>query len=189
MAAFIARNSAIPDNQFSCPSNASGIEYASIPWSNMSSLVFYDPPAAPDVEEEAICGVKGPHPQMYFCCKQGDIGDVVNYDFSNIALAEEDHCSQYCDYFGNLNLWIWCLTREGDTVSNAFCLSADKEYADTSGTENRSGPFDPDSQQIKDVKKQIKNLPNPASASRTSMKWAWLAAGVVSVLVFAQVGV
>lgn len=185
MAAYVTQNRTIPDNQFSCPSNASGIDYTTIPWSNISLSVFPN-----SYQYQTICGIKGPHPQMEFCCREAnpDVYPPGAYPFSAIALAEEDHCSQYCQTFPNLNLWLWCLTREGDTASNAFCRSGDSLYYHTSGTENRTGPFDPDAAIIKDTKKQIKARQNLSPTLSTNIRWTWIAAVTVSLLIGTQAG-
>lgn len=150
MAAYIAHGHLIPDSEFSCPLNSSGIDYPSIPWSNMSVATFYD-----DIHEETYkgyCGVKGPHPRMAYCCQHGQLQEAADSNAA-IALAPEDHCSQYCGFFiADIDLWVYCLTQEGDSVSNAFCRSDDGAYLETSGTEPLSGPANPDSQLIKDKK-------------------------------------
>lgn len=169
MTDLIVTNAAIPDDAFQCPANNSGVDYATIPWSNLSVSAL---PTHPD--PSGFCGVKGPHPRVPHCCKYGHLSptEVAN---SSIALAAADSCTQYCAFHTtSLDLWLYCLTEEGDTVSNAFCVSSNDEYYYTSGTEERDGPFDPDAPIIKDYQ----NSRSAAPSIRASGRWAWGLLGV-----------
>lgn len=136
-----------PRDGISCPANYSGPDYASIPWGNMSTK------DARTTHVGGYCGIKGPHPRMAICCQTG-MDQPTSFPNAPIYLAEADHCSQYCPFFpSDLDLWLYCLTQEGHTVSNAFCRFLNGSYLDTSGSLPRDGPFDPNSRLIQEKKK------------------------------------
>lgn len=112
---------------------------------------------------------------MAYCC-----ANVFTLDpggDSLIALAN-DSCSQYCRYGGTFDLWLWCLTREGDSVSNAFWISGGREYFETSGSQPRDGPYNPHSIEIRDYKK--KNAATAVVSSPYSALWVALAVTCVA---------
>ncbi|KAI6826150.1 hypothetical protein KC332_g7842 [Hortaea werneckii] len=143
-AAYIANGTSIPDSQFDCPVQYSGLDYVDIPWLNMS--VEQNQPYDRNVNYyDGYCGIKGAHPRMAYCCQNMQAQPpFLKYPDLPTYLAP-DHCSQYCRFFpANLNYWLWCLTQEGDLVSNAFCRWDDGKSLSTSGSLSRDGPFDPD---------------------------------------------
>jgi len=160
MAAYIVTGTSIPFNHFSCPSNSSGPEYASIPWSNLSASVFETSTRASYSNRyNGYVGIKGPHPRMAYCCQNAATSEANQNPERQIALAG-DHCTQYCSAFVDLDLWLYCLTQNGDLVSNAFASldyqgdtnqsSVGERYIQTSGSLPRSGPFDEGALMIKD---------------------------------------
>jgi len=117
--------------------------------SAVKAFGYYDPRSGADFLH-SFAGVKGPHPRMAYCCQSGSniAHDALDRD---IALAE-DYCSQYCLFAGSLDLWLYCLTMEGDTVANAF-FSSDGTLVATSGSQLRDGPFNPKDEEILYYKK------------------------------------
>lgn len=143
-AACIANGTSIPDSRFDCPIHYSGLDYVDIPWLNISveqdrasnrNINYYD----------RYCGIKGAHPRMAYCCQNMQAEpSFLRYSDLPIYLAP-DNCSQYCRVFSaDIDYWLWCLTQEGDSVSNAFCRWDDGRSLSSSGTLSRNGPFDPD---------------------------------------------
>lgn len=123
----------------------------------MSIDIFGPCPTDGDECNTSYCGIKGSRPRMSYCCNKGHLALFGNntYD-APIALAQADHCSQYCYfYIANIDLWLYWLTEEGDTVSNAFCHSSDGSHLTTSGLLPRDGPFDPGSRLIEQYKGPI----------------------------------
>lgn len=180
MAAFIVTGQPIPDEQFSCPSNGSGTDFVTIPWSNMSVNVLR-PGANVSYEgyNDEYCGIKGPHPRMAYCCQYGQLSSSPSPDAA-IALAQSDGCSQYCPFFlADMNLWLYCLTQEGDTVTNAFCRLDGGVHLSTSGSVPRDGPFDPNSQVIKDKKNKYSSYESAASTARSSTMAVYAGLAVV----------
>lgn len=166
MAAYISNGTSIPESQFSCPSNASGIDFVTIPWSNMSTGVFGDCVSETDPNCNGYCGIKGSHPRMAYCCQRGLFSKDIIYNDAPIALAEADHCSQYCSWgFAFIDLWLYCLTEEGDTATNAFCHAGTGKALGTSGSAPRDGPFDSHDELIETYKDYINTSSGGKKAS------------------------
>lgn len=162
-AAFIVNGSSIPDSQFDCPVQYSGLDYVDIPWLNMSVGRYHDPNAS---FYDGYCGIKGAHPRMSHCC-QNMQAQPIKYSDIPIYLAP-DNCSQYCRFYpADINYWLWCLTQEGDSVSNAFCRWDDGKSLSTSGSLPRDGPFDPDGYWIQEARSTSPSLLNLVSFWRT----------------------
>ncbi|KAI7544947.1 hypothetical protein KC331_g6495 [Hortaea werneckii] len=120
-AAFIVNGSSIPDSQFDCPVQYSGLDYVDIPWLNMSVDKYYDPNAS---FYDGYCGIKGAHPRMAHCC-QNMQAQPIKYPDIPIYLAP-DNCSQYCRFYpADINYWLWCLTQEVSFHEDEAAL---KEY-------------------------------------------------------------
>lgn len=164
MNAYTVNGPSIPDSKFSCPTNYTGTDYVNIPWSSMS-IDHGEGQNHTDGYYYGICGIKGPHPRMATCCQNGQL-QPINYPNASIYLSAEDHCSQYCNfYLAIMDLWLYCLTKEGNSVVNAFCRSDDGTFLQTSGSLPRDGPFDPDNALIKDKKKLYSSAGKSARVS------------------------
>lgn len=105
--------------------------------------------------------IKGPNPRMAYCCQNAAFSEANQYPERQIALAG-DNCTQYCSAYVDLDLWLYCLTRNGNLASNAFASldyqeeangsAVGERYIQTSGSLPRSGPFDEGALMIKDYK-------------------------------------
>ncbi|GAB7366153.1 hypothetical protein MBLNU230_g7715t1 [Neophaeotheca triangularis] len=162
-AAYIANGTSIPDSQFDCPIQYSGLDYVDIPWLNMSVSPDDDPDGA---QYDGYCGLKGAHPRMASCCQNMQLGGVEYPDLP-IYLAP-DNCSQYCRFFpADINYWLWCLTLEGDPVSDAFCRWDNGMSLSTSGSLSRDGPFDSNGRFIQQARSASPSLAGSVSFWRT----------------------
>ncbi|KAI7493667.1 hypothetical protein KC367_g8479 [Hortaea werneckii] len=162
-AAYIVNGSSIPDSAFNCPVQFSGLDYVDIPGLNMSVGKNYHPNAS---FYDGYCGIKGAHPRMAHCCQNMQVQPpFIKYPEIPIYLAP-DNCSQYCRFWpADIDYWLWCLTQEGDSVSNAFCRWDEGKSMSTSGSLPRDGPFDPDGPWIKEAKSKLTFLANSASTA------------------------
>ncbi|RMY56226.1 hypothetical protein D0863_13048 [Hortaea werneckii] len=163
--AYIANGTSVPYSQFDCPVQYSGLDYVDIPWLNMSVGQHQE---SNGTSYDGYCGIKGAHPRMAYCCQNMQAQPpFLNYPDISIYLAP-DKCSQYCRFYpADLNYWLWCLTREGDPVSNAFCRWDNGKFLSTSGSLSRDGPFDPDDYWIKEARSGSSSLAGSVSFWRT----------------------
>ncbi|GAB7366378.1 hypothetical protein MBLNU230_g8176t1 [Neophaeotheca triangularis] len=121
-----------------------------------------------------LCGIKGYHPRMYECCKT--VSPFIypgQLPEPRIALAE-DACTQWCPPVKNMDAWLYCLTRDGHNVTNAFCQATTGRRRRTSGSEPRDGPVDPDSTGIERHKESVSG----SCVTRPKAGRAWAVVGL-----------
>ncbi|RMY82855.1 hypothetical protein D0862_11875 [Hortaea werneckii] len=163
--AYVANGTSIPDSQFDCPIQYSGLDYVDIPWLNMSVGEHHE---SNGTSYDGYCGIKGAHPRMAYCCQNMQAQPPFMRHADTPIYLAPDNCSQYCRFYpADLNYWLWCLTREGDPVSNAFCRWDGGKSLSTSGSLPRDGPLDPDDYWIKEARSSSASLADSLSFWKT----------------------